>query len=311
MRAVLEQRAESEPDRIVLSVDGEPETARGLLRRVVSAANQLIALGLQPGDRVGLYGANSTEWIVTFLACACAGLRAVPINVAFRGDFLVRQLTQSGVKLLFVDRDQLDAMSAVAAALPALSTVVIRDLRESVELGDGVRVLSSTYLAEGPRDELFGAPDLEGDEPFCIFYTSGTTGPSKGAVVTQQYLLAGATTIAHQLRVLHAGLPLRSHAVVPLRGERWGCCCPDWSAVPPSRWTAYSASAHSGPASNASGRPSSWASGRWSTWCSVRVGRRPVGSTCRCVSSSAHPLPRTSGRGSNATTRASSVVSMA
>ena len=213
MRALLEQRAASEPDQIVMSIDGESVTADDLHQRVTSTANQMIALGVKPGERVGLYGLNSIEWVATFLACAYAGLRAVPINVAFHGDFLVRQLAQSEVALIFVDHGLVGAISAVADAVPTLRTVVIRGMEEPGAFPDGVSVVGSSYLQEGPRDDVVGAPHLNGDEPFCTFYTSGTTGPSKGAVVTQQYLLAGATTIADNFEFssrdcLYGAMPL-------------------------------------------------------------------------------------------------------
>jgi crotonobetaine/carnitine-CoA ligase len=213
LRAVIEQRAAKNPDEVVLSIDSEAETAAGLLKRVNSAANQLIALGMKPGERVGIYGVNSFDWVAVWLACACTGLRVVPINVAFHGEFLVRQLMQSNVKMVFADGDLVEAITEIATQLPALSRVVVRGPQEGVALPGHIRVVDSGELGEGNPTEIVDAPTCRGDEPFCVFYTSGTTGPSKGAVVTQHYLLSGATTIANNFEFgpddcLYGALPL-------------------------------------------------------------------------------------------------------
>ncbi|QZT58565.1 AMP-binding protein [Mycolicibacterium austroafricanum] len=197
LQELIAQLAAQNPDDVVVTIDGEPETAEGLRRRVVSAANQLGALGMRPGDRLALYGVNSLEWLVVWLACAAFGLRVIPINVAFRGEFLVHQLRQSDVKLVFVDGDLAGAIAEVAGALPSLKVALVHGAGPAAALPSAVQVLDSGYLAEGDCTEIADAPPSNGGEPFCVFYTSGTTGPSKGAVVTQQYLLSGAATIAH------------------------------------------------------------------------------------------------------------------
>ncbi len=210
---LLAQRAASSPDDVILTIDGEAETAEGLRQRVVSAANQLLALGAKPGDRVAIYGITSFDWVAVWLACAYAGLRAVPINVAFHGEFLAHQLKQSNVKVAFVDQNLAQAVLDVASTLPALTTVVVRAADADVHTPGDLAVISADVLHSGDRTDVAGVPAARGDQPFCVFYTSGTTGPSKGAVVTQEYLLSGAATIGDNFEFgagdcLYGALPL-------------------------------------------------------------------------------------------------------
>jgi crotonobetaine/carnitine-CoA ligase len=211
--ALVDQRAASAPDEVVVTIDGQPETADGLRQRAVATANQLIALGMKPGERVGIYGATSFEWIGVWLACAYAGLRAVPINVAFRGEFLSHQLEQSNVKLVFTDKDLAGTILDVASSLPALAILVVRGADADVDTSGDLTLINANFLSRGEPTAVSGVMQSREGEPFCVFYTSGTTGPSKGAVVTQEYLLSGAATIADNFEFgsgdcLYGALPL-------------------------------------------------------------------------------------------------------
>lgn len=202
------------PDTVFALFDDEPLTYGTLRGNTRTVANALIDLGVRPGDRVGLYGLNSSRWLDFWLAAPLTGARAVPVNVAFRGAFLEQQLAEPRVNVLFVDAGLLSLVADIAETLSDLHTLVVHgEIPEDTGLPQRIRTVTAdqlyTYSADLPPEELA----LAWNDPYCIFYTSGTTGPAKGAVVTQHYLLTGAHTIALASKfvagdVLYGAMPL-------------------------------------------------------------------------------------------------------
>jgi len=206
---VLAASAERLPDKVCFYYDDEPVTFAEQRRRVTSVANQLIQLGVAPGDSVALFCGTGPEWVDTWLAAAEVGAISVPVNTAFRGDFLAHQLRDSRTRLILVDAELADRVAAVAGDLPDLATVVVRGEAEVA----GVTTVTASVLYEGDTNEVKGGEPLAWNAPACLLYTSGTTGPSKGVVITQQYLLNGARTLIDRFGylesdVLYGALPL-------------------------------------------------------------------------------------------------------
>ncbi len=178
---LLEDRAGKSPDVTALWLDDVPYTFADLARRSEAAASALLDRGVKPGESVALFLESCIELVDVWLGCASIGVVSVPINIANRGDFLAHQLRDSNAVLVLTDTSTVDVVRAVADQLP--------DLREVLVVG---------------TDVLDGDPDTpRPDEarpswsaPACILYTSGTTGPSKGVVVTQHYLVTAARIVA-------------------------------------------------------------------------------------------------------------------
>lgn len=132
-------------------------------------------LGLAPGDRVGLLMKNGPETLPCLFACWQAGLVAVPINAKLHAREVAFILENSGARLLFVTKDlAATAQEAVAGLSPQ---------PEVLEAGGaGLRaLLGSGAIAPHPTTP---------DDPAWLFYTSGTTGRPKGAVLTHRNLMA-------------------------------------------------------------------------------------------------------------------------
>jgi crotonobetaine/carnitine-CoA ligase len=145
--------------------------------------------------------ATSPEWVVLWFGLSRCGAVTVPINTAYKGEFLAHQLRDSGATMVAVDESRLGHVLAITTDVPSLRTVLVR------EDGDGEGSPWSDGVAgtEGLVFEPIACLDA-GDaghfdsvarwnQPGAIFYTSGTTGPSKGAVATQHYLLSAAQTM--------------------------------------------------------------------------------------------------------------------
>ena len=179
----------------------------------ISAANALTSLGIGSGDRVAIFMANSLDWVSAWFGAARLGAVVVPVNIAYRGDFLENQLADAQVKAVVTHSALLAEIDRVAARLPALEVAIVRtETSEPGRLSE-LRVVDAGILASANPTRVEVDVRLSWSQPGAIFFTSGTTGRSKGALVTQHYLLTAARTIADcwQLQpgeVVYAPLPL-------------------------------------------------------------------------------------------------------
>jgi crotonobetaine/carnitine-CoA ligase len=215
---VLDARAAERPEQPLLVIDDVPLTYRALRERSVAAANVLLGLGVEPGDRVALFMGTSPEWVALWFGLCRIGAVAVPINTAYRGDFLANQLRDSQTKVIALDRSLADRVFAVAAEVPSLRRTLVRENGsepdgEGATPPPGMEVHPIARLLEGDPAVVAGAPD-PGPFPLgAIFSTSGTTGRSKGVLATQHYLLAAAESMVDLWKlepgeVVHGPLPL-------------------------------------------------------------------------------------------------------
>ena len=145
------------------------------------AARALLAAGLAPGDRLGIWSPNRAEWVLIQYATAKAGVILVNVNPAYRTSELEYALNQSGCRMLvaapaFKTSDYAAMIEEVRPRCPALERVVLFDTPAWDEL-----------LAGG--DAPAELPELGFDEPINIQYTSGTTGFPKGATLSHHNIL--------------------------------------------------------------------------------------------------------------------------
>ncbi|MGI8662539.1 MAG: AMP-binding protein [Acidimicrobiales bacterium] len=212
--AELAGRAAATPDKTFLHFDDAPLTFREAQGRVRSAANQLLQLGVAPGDTVALLTLSCAEWVAVWLACAEIGAVSMPINVMFHGEYLRHQLADAKAKVMLVDDRFVPQVGAVAAALPELETLIVRGaVPAAVDGAPALKLVDAALLADGPVDAIRGGRPFAWNEPSCLFYTSGTTGPSKGAMLTQQYLCASAHVLGDSYGltaddVVYSAMPL-------------------------------------------------------------------------------------------------------
>lgn len=160
--------------------------------RIEVAASGLLALGVEPGDRVAIHSENRPAWIVADSACSavratCMGL--YPTNPAPEVEYL---LSDSGSKILIAeDQEQVDKALEVADRLPDLERIIYVELRGANRYDDS-RLMSwdefmdrgRSYREANPEDVARRMAEVEPDDIAYLIYTSGTTGPPKGAMLT-------------------------------------------------------------------------------------------------------------------------------
>ncbi|WP_313806752.1 AMP-binding protein [Sphingobium sp.] len=195
--------ARPDADALVVPHQGVRWSWRSLGERVDRVAVGLLALGLEPGDRVGMWGPNSAEWVLVQLACARAGFILVTINPAYRRDELVHALELTGVRALVL-ADRFKSSDYVAMLLDAVprfggadqgSDGPCSELRFAIGLGRTVGdIIPFERLLEEPDSAPFAhletiSREVGPDDAACIQFTSGTTGAPKGATLSHFGLL--------------------------------------------------------------------------------------------------------------------------
>ncbi len=166
---------------------GQRYTYRELGAAVDLLARALIAAGIEPRDRLGIWSPNCAEWVLVQYATAKSGVIMVNINPAYRTSELEYALRQSGCKMLiaapaFKGSDYVAMISEVRSSLPDLERVVILDSSDWDELLAGAQEVGEAQL-----ESISSA--LTPDDPINIQYTSGTTGFPKGATLSHRNIL--------------------------------------------------------------------------------------------------------------------------
>jgi len=206
--AYFDEVAAREPDRLALIVRHQEVrwTYAELKARVDSLAAGLLALGLSPGDRIGIWAPNCAEWTITQFATAKAGLILVNINPAYRLSEAEYALNKVGCKALItaVSHKTSDYLGMLRELAPELATAAFGGLTAArlprlklvVTLGEephpGCLPFDEALAAgsDGERTRLveIGAT-LQFDDPINIQFTSGTTGFPKGATLSHHNIL--------------------------------------------------------------------------------------------------------------------------
>lgn len=190
-----------------------------LLERINLCASGFLRLGIERGDRVGIWSTNNAEWIVTQLAAAKVGAILVNINPGYRTSELEYVLGQSGVKLLVVipkhrTSNYLEMLEELAPnffiAGDKSSCVKLPNLENIVVIGAHGKLPGSLLgfdqlTAMGSELEASALKErekvLQFDDPVNIQYTSGTTGLPKGVTLSHHNLLNNALLAARAMNL--------------------------------------------------------------------------------------------------------------
>src|SRR5262245_40337029 len=171
-------------------------TYRELWELVTLAARGLIAIGVKPGDHVGVWSPNRFEWVILQYATARIGAILVNINPAYKAAELEYALNKSGVSLLCLARgfrqtDYLAILAEVQSRCPQLRKTLVIDSDWAALLATGTTVSDATLTEIESH--------LQFDDPINIQYTSGTTGFPKGATLTHHNILNNGYFTAEQM----------------------------------------------------------------------------------------------------------------
>jgi crotonobetaine/carnitine-CoA ligase len=194
---LLKARLESDPDSEYLDVLGTKFSAADVARTAGAIATSLTDLGVQPGDRVATLMENSPEGMLSWWGTVLNGAISAPINSAYKGDYLRHQLADSGSRVVAVQGDLASRVAAVAGDIDSLEHVIVVGEPDTEISGPGLK---------GPKvhrwDDLLTAQptlpnmDIAPSDLATFVYTGGTTGPSKGCMLSHNYHVGLANQIA-------------------------------------------------------------------------------------------------------------------
>src|SRR5690349_1790545 len=179
---VLDLRAQRFGDRVMMSIAGTPVTFVQMRDRSCAAANVLVDLGVERGETVALFTGTCPEWVYFWLGAARIGAVPAAVNAASKGDFLLHTLRLSRAAVAITDDERRARLEEVAGELEPLRSVLVQ--------GDSLADALDAASTEPPSGAAAQPDDI------ALFFTSGTTGPSKAVVTTWGYLFTAASTVA-------------------------------------------------------------------------------------------------------------------
>lgn len=205
--AVSDAWAAREPDRICLehfNPDGVPDRLSydGLARRSNAFARGLRSLGVTPGDRVALMLPQGFETAIAHVAIYKLGAIAVPLALLFGAEAVEHRLTASGAKVLVTTPGGRGKVTGIRARLVELEAIVV------VSDADGMEQEVSFEGLEQSHSDAPVAAKTRADDPAMMIFTSGTTGPPKGALH------------AHRVLIGHVPGMQTHHEFMPQPGDR-------------------------------------------------------------------------------------------
>ena len=169
-------------------------------------AGALVSAGLEPGDRVAAQVNKSIEALALYTACVQSGCVYLPLNTAYTSREISYFIGDAEPGLLVCDGQALSALSEALAE----NTCQLMTLNAD---GSG-----SLMQAAADQPEAFSTVDRNGEDLAAILYTSGTTGRSKGAMLTQNNLLSNAQTLVDYWQFTSADVLLHALPIYHTHG---------------------------------------------------------------------------------------------
>lgn len=197
---ILLGQAERLGDRPFIDICGRRASFGEMAQVSLRLAGGLRRLGVGKSDRVAMLLPNCFELVATWFAASILGAMEVPNNPGLKGDLLCHNLNNCGAEILVADAGALAELARVQDRLPDLKTLVLVGADPATARAAGIRigriVEFGECLAAAP---VSGPADVRHFDPMAILYTSGTTGPAKGALMSHHHCYAWVAGMARNL----------------------------------------------------------------------------------------------------------------
>ncbi len=195
--------ARTSPDRLAIAYGDQEWTYRQTNERINKLANALRGLGMQKGGNVAILLHNCPEFIESLFACFKAGLGTVPINFRLHPKECSFIIDNSEAKAVILGEEFKDSLHALRHEMPRVSHFIC--------ISDPLEGMLSFETLLASQSAQFMDTEVAPDDLAWLFYTSGTTGYPKGAMLTHQNLLvmtmgfyADISSLGTEDAVLHA-----------------------------------------------------------------------------------------------------------
>ena len=209
---VLEEQAATNGERVFLNFKGEVELSYKQLNEQANRfANALLERGIGKNTKVAVLLPNCPEYLYSWFGLAKIGAVMVPVNTAQKGELLQHIIGHSDTEAIITDLALLKRINDIEGQLPKVRQIFVRGWRNQVEPG-AIRVSALDDFVNAPTASPPPA-NIRHSDPMTILFTSGTTGPSKGVIMSHHYYYYAARTIGSGMSVgsndtLYTCLPL-------------------------------------------------------------------------------------------------------
>lgn len=206
---MLERSASQFPDKIALVYKGTRISYSELNTKTNKLARALVSLGIKSGeDKVGLLLPNCPEFVIGMFGIFKSGAALVPLNILLKGNELAYIINHSDAKVIITGPPYDQLISLIRPKLP--------QVKEVISLGDDEDYVSFSDIMKQQSGESY-KPGIGLENIAAIYYTSGTTGLPKGAMLTHVNLLTNVVAIGNALNASRKDVPL--------------CCVPMFHAL--------------------------------------------------------------------------------
>jgi carnitine-CoA ligase len=195
IRELIEAQATKNPEKVFVYFGHQEITYRAFNENINRAANVFLNLGVKKGDRVCFFLLNSLDFLYGWLGLAKIGAVLVPINTNYRTEETKYIVNHCEANIMLVHASLRNIVDAIRPETPSLKTFLT--------VGENKEVSGYTSFEEALRKasvELM--PTHVAEDDLCeIMYTSGTTGPSKGVMMTHKYWIINGYGYSHPMEV--------------------------------------------------------------------------------------------------------------
>ncbi len=213
LATLIRAKSKKNGDRIALKFEGRTISYRELDRESDRVANGLAEAGVRPGDRVAALLLNTPEFPLLWFALAKRRAVLVPLNTGLKGEILRYELADCAPSGLVIDRRLWGAYAPLREALGIRHEWTAGSATSDGKLPANVREFATLFSGR----TVEAVPPPQPGDPASILYTSGTTGPPKGAIIPHEKTITTPREIGLRSR-LGAGLgALHRAAPVPLQ----------------------------------------------------------------------------------------------
>ena len=219
LREAFTLRSKDDPNEILFSfVDEAPLTSKDVVDQSKAIQKALHEFDVKKGERVALLGENSPQWGVAYLAAGSMGAVNVPILPDFHKSEVSHILRNSESRVLFISSKLIHKI-ADGDFRDLKYVVILDDVRQ--EVPDKKVFTYSELIKQGNESEDIELPELEEDDLLEILYTSGTTGHSKGVMLTHKNILSNALAA---LKMIQISSKDRLLSILPM-SHSYECTC--------------------------------------------------------------------------------------
>jgi crotonobetaine/carnitine-CoA ligase len=228
---VAARRVEASPEAVFArEVSGNQETYGQFMAHAESLAAHFLQIGVEPGDRILIFAANSIAALHAWMAAALVGAVDVSANTGYRGNSLAHVLKLAKPSLIVSDADLIPFITELTWDFSSVRQIVVIDnteayppeLAKAYEAKGNIGVRYHHELIAKPASLKQSWPEIQPSDAASVVFTSGTTGPAKGVVMPHGHVCLLANITARETGMTASDVFYSAHPLFHIAGKFMG-----------------------------------------------------------------------------------------